>query len=129
MKSLMKCGLLLGLLCLIVGCSSNQEPSYDEAEVLKKTEAIVQQINEENYEGVLTDVVKELKSLSPEKLKEACDGLGDKGAFVAYDEHEMVLQKGFAVMGIIVKYEHMDIQYTISFDEDLKLAGFYLKQV
>lgn len=129
MKKLKMIGCVVCVMLMLVGCNTKKEPSYDETAVLSKTEELIQKIDAQKYEEALSNVADELASFTPDKLKSAMDGLGEKGAFVSFDEHEMVVQKGIAVMGIIVKYEHMRLQYTISFDEDMKLAGLYVKPV
>lgn len=131
----MKKWLMMGLgICLcfsLAGCSkAKEESSYDEDKVLAKSEEIIQLIHEEKYEDVLNDALDKVKEqISVEQLKEAVDSIGEKGAFVAFKDHEMVVQSNIAIMGIIAEYEHMTIQYTVSLDQDLKLAGFYLKPI
>lgn len=120
--------------CMSLGLASCDDknavkPEFDEAAVLERAEEVITFVNEENYNDALSNIVPELEVLTPEKLKEANDNMGDKGAFVEFKDHEMIIQNNFAVMGVIASYEHMDIQYTLSFDKGLALAGFYLKQV
>lgn len=51
------------------------------------------------------------------------------GNFKKFKEHEIVVQDGLIVIGIIGEYEKKDIQFTISFDEQDKIAGFFVKLV
>lgn len=131
MKKILSFALCCCILLISGGCSSSDEPTttYDEAAVLKKSEEIVKMVNDGKYEDMLKDATKEMQGLTPDKLKESIDGVGQKGNFKEFKDHEMVTKDGFAVMGIIASYENMKIQYTLSFDKDMKLAGFYLKQV
>lgn len=115
----------------LVACDRKEDntPAYDEVTVLEKAEDVITLVNEAKYEEALSNCAPELEILTPEKLKETFDSLGDKGAFIEVKDHEMVIQNNYAVMGLIVSYDQMDLQYTLSFDVDMKLSGFYIKKV
>lgn len=128
----MKKMLLGGLLCLLVvlgGCSS-EEKTYDEDKVVEKAKELVTWLNDGEYEKIVQEENEQLKSLTADKLKEAWEaskkGSGD---FKEFTDHEMVEKDGLAVLGIIGTYENAAYQFTITFDSDMKLAGFFIKQV
>ena len=57
----------------------------------------------------------------------------DLGAFEEFDKEAVTGSKDkdteqeFAVAVVKVKYEKRKAQFTISFDEDMKVGGFYIK--
>jgi predicted small lipoprotein YifL len=130
--------LLLILALLLAGCGTKGEaPSpgatFDKEEVTARAEQVVAWVVEDNFTAVVETVRGDLQeTLSEDALKDAVDTtLADAGTFVEIDATTVTEQEAdgntYAVAVIIAKYENRDVQYTLSFDENMALIGFYIK--
>ena len=70
----------------------------------------------------------DIKKVFSEAKANFCSDFGD---FVSYGKIYSVessqLEKTYAVVQMSVAYENVSATYTLSFDEDMKLAGMYIK--
>lgn len=71
-------------------------------------------------------------TLSNTAINQAKAAVADEfGAFVAYGSIEMSEMtqgsKTYAFVQMVVTYENTDVTYSLTFDEDMKLAGIYMK--
>lgn len=124
------------LLMSFAACGNTQKLSseYDESVVLSKAEAVIGLIHDGDFTSVEYMVKDELKSqLSAEILKDVMDPLIDKaGKFDSFGTEKAVgttAKDGtaYAVAVIEAKYENATMIYTISFDKDYHIVGFYIK--
>ena len=134
-------GYLLGVFMLaglLAGCVGGQKLSeqFDEEEVKAAAEEVIEILNDGDVD-----------TLVEEKWNSTMRGMADKdmmekdvlpiveelGAFEGFDKEAVTGNKDkdteqeFAVAIIIGKYEKRKAQFTISFDEDMKVGGFYIK--
>ena len=72
-------------------------------------------VSKEIMDGQILPIVEELGAFE-EFDKEAVTGSRDKDT-----------EQEFAVAVVMVKYEKRKAKYTITFDEDMKVGGFYIK--
>lgn len=113
--------------------SSIDESKIFDIEVLnQKVELVIDCLNTDNYEQLMTisnDLMKQ--SLSYEELNSAILSLGELGDFKSITRtnfSEVKNKKEIMAVGeIVALYEQKSVTYTISFDEDMKLAGLYMK--
>ena len=109
---------------------------FDEEEVKAAAEEVIEILNDGDVD-----------TLVEEKWNSTMRGMADKdmmekdvlpiveelGAFEGFDKEAVTGNKDkdteqeFAVAIIIGKYEKRKAQFTISFDEDMKVGGFYIK--
>ena len=123
---------------VLTACAGNQKLSdkFDEAEVKAEAEEVIEILNDGDVDtlvdekwnavmksmvgrDVLTDeILPIMEELGPfeEFDKEAVTGNTDKDT-----------EQEFAVAVIRVQYEKRKAQFTISFDEDMKVGGFFIK--
>lgn len=122
-------------LVLLVGCSGQDlADSFDEEEVMDKAERVVTILNEGDSEALLEMSSPELKAaLTDETLEEIYGVINEAGEFkeirddnIAGDEDEETGEK-YAVVSIKAEYKKGNFIYTISFNEDMELAGLYYK--
>lgn len=126
------------MLVFCAGCMANSTQladGFDENELKKASQQIVDQINENDYNAFLKFAGDEMKELiSQEKFENEVVGYANsKGAFQSYGKQAVIGQKyektgedcGVVVMA--AEYEDGTIQYTISFTKDMKLNGLWLK--
>lgn len=106
---------------------------FHKEEVMEKAEYVIGLIEAEDYETLQENANRKLKSsLNKELLDSAKNGLGaDWGEFQSFGNSYLAevrqMGKRFAVIQINASYENASVTYTISFDEDGKLAGLYMK--
>lgn len=122
-------------LCACGGTAKELSDAFNEATVKAAAEELIGYINEDDVEGFcsvsMSDAMKE--NMTVENTRQIFDQyLGNKGAFVEYKSIVVVgaTDKNIgdcAVAVVSAKYENMTVQYTISYDTDMNLVGFFLK--
>lgn len=101
--------------------------------VTASVENVIVMLNQNDFDGLQELAVDELKSkLTQETLDEARKGISeDWGEMQSIGKVYMqgVKQKGkvIVVTQVDAVYENISVVYTISFDEDLRLGGLYMR--
>ncbi len=101
--------------------------------VTASVENVIVMLNQNDFDGLQELAVDELKSkLTQETLDEVRKGISeDWGEMQSIGKVYMqgVKQKGkvIVVTQVDAVYENISVVYTISFDEDLRLGGLYLR--
>lgn len=105
---------------------------FDEDTV--KTQAIkdIELASSDDYEGWVDRFQKELQgNLTPEIYQSYLDTLDKLGKFQEYGKTAFVGQeqdgKKYAACLIITKYENGKLQYTVGYDENMKMVQFTIK--
>ncbi len=130
----MKKLLLLSLaLLLLTGCVPALDSQYDKDTVLDTAKTFLADLNDRRYD----DCADRFNGLMAAQFDAALlrdavsDTLDQAGAFVAFkDEVATSSTEGdvtYAVVVLVAEYENRTIQYTVSLDPDLAVAGFYFK--
>lgn len=128
--------MLLGVMVFAAGCASTKlSDAFDETTVTETAKEVTGYMDEENYDSILEMMREDLQALLPaETLKESADAyIADRGAFKEYKSIAVIGQKikdteeDTAVAVVVVSYENQKVTYTITFDVDMKIIGFYLK--
>ena len=123
---------------LLFGCAGSQRLSdnFDEAEVKAAAEEVIEILNEGDIDTLVdqkwNSVMKSMagKEMMTEQVLPIVEELG---AFEEFDKEAVTgsrdkdTEQEFAVAVVKVKYEKRKAQFTISFDEDMKVGGFYIK--
>lgn len=138
MKKMTRGLVMLGMLAVVflTGCSQNKlSDKFDEATVKEEAEKAVGLFNERDYQAIIDMGDENLKnSITVEQFAEASDPYLDKcGEFqeigktvvLGSTNKETGMEYGGVVM--IGNYEDGKIQFTIGFDEDMKLVQFLIK--
>ena len=124
------------VLVLFAGCSTAKlSEKFDENNVKTTAENAINLLNQGEYEKFCTELPREdLKTaLTVDVMKNAiAQVMPNAGAFVEFSSESIVSQKDkdgneIAIAVIVAKYDNQKVTYTISFDENMKLIGFYLK--
>ena len=107
---------------------------YTEEKVTEQTKAVISYFNDGNYEAIQEMCFSEdmEQTMTEEKMEEVKKLFGeDWGEFVTYGNLYIgeVVQMGrpYAVVQINATYENTGITYTLMFDKEMKLCGFYMK--
>ena len=127
---------MMAAMCLCA-CGGVKELSenFDEATVKAAVEELVGYVNEGDAEGFCSVPMSEAmaENMTVESTQQIFDEyLGNKGAFIEYNSITVVGADDktigdCAVVIVSAKYENMNVQYTISYDKDMNLVGFFLK--
>ena len=126
------------LAVMLTGCAGKQKLSdkFDEAEVKAAAEEVIEILNEGDVDTLVDEkwntVMKSM--VGKELLKdEVLPIIEELGAFEEFDREAVTgsrdrdTEQDFAVAVVKVKYEKRKAQFTISFDEDMKVGGFFVK--
>lgn len=126
--------LLLGFYALPKNYPMGKSGDFTEEEVTEQTKKVISFFNEEDYEAIQEMCASESmkQAMTEEKLSEVKKMFGeDWGAFVNYGNIYLgeVIQMGkaYAVVQINATYENTGITYTLMFDKEMRLCGFYMK--
>ncbi|HHW31132.1 MAG TPA: DUF3887 domain-containing protein [Clostridiaceae bacterium] len=121
---------------LLAGCTGTKlAESFDKDEVISTAEEIIGFMSNEDYEAITSKVREDLrKDLSPDVLKNAADVvLKGAGEFKEFQKSSVVGQKSkstgedYAIAILITEYENKKVTYTISFNTNMEVVGFYLR--
>lgn len=134
-------GIMMGIFMLagiLAGCGGNQKLSdkFDEGEVKEAAREVIEILNDGDVDTLVDEkwntVMKSM--VSKELLKdEVLPIIKELGAFEEFDREAVTgsrdrdTEQDFAVAVVKVKYEKRKAQFTISFDEDMKVGGFFVK--
>lgn len=114
----------------LVGCSSSKlSDRYDENEVKVSAQEIVKLLNDEDYEAIDEKMSENLKSAaSVDDIKVAWQPLKESmGAFDSISKETVVGNEGLATTAVVAKYKNGSVTFTLTFNEELKLEGIYMK--
>lgn len=132
--SLLTMFILMGMLA---GCGKSTELAdvFDEKEVISKAENAVTVANEGEFKGYyeLWDDSLKSKILEKDYNEQVLAVVEKKGEFKGIGKTVVVGQtdektgKNYAIAVLVGEYSEGKIQYTISFDEDMNMIGFFIK--
>lgn len=110
----------------------NESEIFDENTLNEQVQVVVNCLNADDYDELMNmsdDLIKQ--SLSHEDLKSVIKTLGELGDFKSITRINFVEVKNrgevMAVGEVVALYDQKSVTYTISFDEDMKLVGLYMK--
>jgi uncharacterized protein YpmS len=114
------------------GCAAKLPEGFDEAEVKAAAENVIDLLNQSDSEGLNALMTDEMKTLLTDDVQAQIFTLvEDSGAFQEISDLKMTgaTENGvtFAAVVAHAKYANREITYTISFDQNMNLAGLYLK--
>lgn len=111
-----------------------QRGIYTEATVTERAKEAISYFYEEDYASIREMCILEnmKKAMADENLTKARNMFGeDWGGFVtygnAYTAEIIQMGKSMAFIQINATYKHAAVTYTLTFDENLNLCGFYVK--
>ena len=135
----------LGILMLagVSGCQEALSEEFEEDQVIAEAKEMVERINAGELEEVWEDTFNVVmqNGTDPEELQENIDYyLKDKGEFQDFDKIQVrgitdqvrgITDRDtgtpYATVMVLAAYEDGKVMFTISFDTDMKCAGFYVK--
>lgn len=126
---------IAAVMSMLMGCGANSSKlpeGFDEDTVKEQAIADIELAASDDFEGWKDRFADELQSMITEDSYQShLENLKSHGAFVDYGKHAFVGQekdgKKYAACVIIVNYEEGKIQYSVGYDEDMKLVQFTTK--
>ena len=110
-----------------------QSKIFSEKEIVEKAEDIIRLVEAGDYEALRESAIQKLgPAIKEEVLEGVKNSLGsDWGSFQSFGNYYIAeikqMGKRTGVIQLNASYENTSITYTISFNEDMKLIGLYLK--
>ena len=108
--------------------------TFSEELVQERAELILELFNQKDYAALQEYQIEQMQELMVEETMEQM-----KAQYIGSDWGEMrnigniysveisQMGKKYATIQMTVSYENVNVTYTMTFDEDLKLAGFYMR--
>ena len=126
---------LLLIAALFAGCSQKPSDKFDEDAVVSAAQEVVALMNEGKYEEITAKTREDLReALSAEVLASAAEqvlsGAGDFSSFGKYSiagQNDKSTGEEYAVIVLQAEYANKTHVYTLTFDEDMNIVGFYIK--
>lgn len=118
------------------GCGSTKlADSFDEEQVKKAAQEAAASMDEGDYEGVVGMMREDLQAqITPDQLQAVMDqNFADRGEFKEFKSTAVIGQKvkdtneDLAVVVLVAEYENQKATYTITFNTDMEMTGFYIK--
>lgn len=105
---------------------------FHQEDIVEKTNEIIDLVSENDYQGIVQLSNKEmLEALNESLFDEAIDNLGELGQFEKITSQQCYEVKSgiqtLVVSEIVALYQKRSVTYTISLDENMQLAGLYMK--
>lgn len=127
---------LLGLLAL-TGCASTKlADGYDEKTIKETAEEIINEVQLKGAKETLSKRVREdfVDGIDLDAMDSSVKAyVSDLGQFLSYSRETVIGKKyeetdeDFAVILVTATYEKGEVNYTLTFDKDMTLVGFYPK--
>lgn len=112
------------------GCTTSKLSDVYDEEVLKKdAQGIVNMLCDEEYDKVVDKMSENLKDkISAERLKESLQPIIDKlGNLKSISKEGVIGNEDLATVVEVVEFDNGKAQFTITYNEDMKLEGLYMK--
>ena len=106
---------------------------FSESAVKERTEQIIGMFDKKDYKGLQEYVTEPMREVMEEKVMEqnrqyiGSDWGEPEGISSIYMAEISQFGGRYAVVQATAAYENVSVVYTLSFDEDMKLAGFYMR--
>ena len=106
---------------------------FEKDAVESRTKWVIEKLDNNDFETLEAESIGEMKkALNPEVIEDARGQVGsDWGEVQSFGNFYMseIRQNGqrYAAVQVAVTYENVNVIYTITFDENMKLAGLYMK--
>lgn len=139
-KSMVRKGISMALIMaasmlMLIGCGGTKiSDDFDEEKVKATAQEAIDHLVAGEYEECLALMGEEMQAaISAEALATNMETpAGQKGAFQEYKSSTVVGQKDkdgseYAVAVIVAGFEKGNITFTVSFDKDMKMTGFWMK--
>ena len=103
--------------------------AFSEDKLKAAVEIVIDNLNNEKYDEIIATGSEDLKSkLTAEQLKEPWVKMKEKlGNFDSITKEVFVGKDNSAIVIVTAKYEKGNVQFTISYNENMEMIGIYMK--
>lgn len=134
-----RCVICIALITLILtGCSIGNDrlsEAFDKESLKQSAEKVIQSVNENDYDSFVENADSTFMSAITEEVfvAQVVGYIKQKGKFVSFGNEVVVGQKDdktgveYGVAVIVAEYEEEQAQFTVSFTQEMKLAGIWVK--
>lgn len=126
--------IVIMILALFSGCSGGSgkqelDPAFNEDTLKQAAEKVIDQWNQQDFEAMTNEAAENVKDkMTVEGFSEAWDKYMPKlGAFVKITQEEVGPNNEYALVIVVAEYANGKAQYTIGFDQEMKLNNFFIK--
>lgn len=129
--------MVFAIICLFTGCASTKlAEGYDKKVIKETAEQVINEVQLKGTKTVLQERMREdfLANIDldvmDDTVKNLISGLGE---FVTYSQETIIGKQyedtgeDFAVILVTATYKKGEANYTITFDKDMNIVGFYAK--
>lgn len=115
------------------GAKVGKSGVFEQAVVEEQIKGVVQELNEQNYEALQEKSIEVMKpymvaETMEEAKKQIADDWGECKSFgTVYMTEISQMGKQSVVGEVTVTYENASVTFRISFDQNMKLAGLYMR--
>lgn len=111
-----------------------KDKSFDEQKAISKSEEVIKLINDNKYEEIFDkcsakDFKSQIKQSDIENAKKSVKA--DWGKFNSFSNTYVggmkQMFKKYVVTQVVAEYENVNVTFTISFNDEYKLEGLYMK--
>lgn len=126
---------LLLAVTAFTGCSKKASGAFDEAAVIQAAEGVVELMNAQDYAAITGMVREDLReALSEEVIASGAEQiLSGAGAFDSFGktavvgDNDKTTGEDYAIAVVQAKHLEKTVTYTIAFNVDMQIVGFYIK--
>lgn len=116
------------LVFMLVACGGNKVDEAIGEKYITKAEELVTLLNEGDYEEVHAAFNDEMKTGLPVAgMSDLTPLIEESGDFVAINKASVEEKDGYYITVLVAKYSEENRVYTITFNDDLEVAGLYIK--
>ncbi|MFQ9310407.1 MAG: DUF3887 domain-containing protein [Paraclostridium sordellii] len=122
------CMILVG--AIMVGCSSSKlDDEYNEDVLKKDAKNVISMLLDKDYKGLESKMSEAMmKEDAINLIKDAWEPIYSKiGKFKSEEKIAIVGNKGLATVVILDEFENGKSKFTISYNKDMKIEGFFMK--
>lgn len=126
--------IVMMVLVLFSGCSGGSgkqelNPAFNEDTLKQAAEKVIDEWNNQNFDAITAEIADSDKDkLTADVLKDAWDKTMPKlGEYVKITQEEVGPNNEYALVIVVAEYANGKAQYTIGFDQEMKLNNFFIK--
>ena len=119
---------------LLTGCGTKLSADFDEEKVKTAAQEAIGHLAAGEYEECVELMSEEMQAaVTAESLASNMETMaGQKGAFQEYKSSSVVGQKDkdgtdYAVAVVVAAFEKGNVTFTVSYDTDMQIIGFWMK--
>lgn len=113
---------------LLSACGKNGVDDSTKELLIGKAEEVVTLLNEEDFDELRTMLDEPMKEeLTVEFLQETADIVKESGSFISFETGSVSMREQYFVAVLPVEYSEDRRVYTVTFNEQQQVAGFFVK--